>query len=292
MTFSIVGFDRDTGDLGVAGASKFPGIGGVTPHARAGVGAIATQSYINTGFGPRGLALLENGAEPGQAIEILTLGDNGRGERQLGIVDACGRTANYTGANCFDWCGGVMGDGFSVQGNTLPSRSVADAAAEAFRAASGSLAEQLLVALEAGQQTGGDRRGQQSAALLVVRKEGGYGGHDDRHVDIPVYDHPTPVAELRRLFALHRLTYHPSDPANLVPIEGALAAELRQLLAARGFYEGAQDGDFDPVCRRALHDFMGWENYDARIREDGLIDTEVLEDIRPKHAAWLAAQGR
>lgn len=290
MTFSIVGFDRDTGDLGVACASKFPGIGGVTPYARAGVGAVATQSYINTSFGPRGLALLANGAEPGQAIEILATGDDGRGERQLGVVDARGRSANYTGADCFDWCGGVMDDGFTVQGNTLPSRTVLAAAAEAFGTVSGPLAERLLAALEAGQQAGGDRRGQQSAALLVVREGGGYGGHDDRYVDIPVYDHPTPVGELRRLYDIHRLTYHTSDPANLVSIEDALAAELQQLLAARGFYEGPQNGVFDALCQRALHDFMGWENYDARIREDGRIDIEVLEDIRRKHARWVTAQ--
>ena len=290
MTFSIVGFDPGNGDLGVACASKFPGIGGVTPYAAAGIGAVATQSYINTAFGPRGLTLLANGAEPEQAVEILTAGDEGRGYRQLGIVDGRGRAASFTGADCFEWSGEVVGDGFCIQGNTLAGRAVVEAAAEAFRAGDGALAERLLAALAAGQQAGGDRRGQQSAALLVVRAGGGYGGHDDRYVYIPVYDHPAPVAELQRLYAIHRLTYHPSEPTRLVPIEGALAAELQQLLAARGFYDGAQTGVFDPASRRALRDFMGWENYDARMREDELIDTEVLEDIRAKHQSWLVSQ--
>jgi uncharacterized Ntn-hydrolase superfamily protein len=290
MTFSIVGFDRSTGDLGVACASKFPGIGGVTPFASAGIGAIATQSYINTGFGPRGLELLSEGVASEEVIESLIASDDGRDYRQLGLIDSRGRAASYTGAECFDWCGGVIGEGFCVQGNTLTGRAVVDAAAEAFRAVAGSLAERLLASLAAGQEMGGDRRGQQSAALLVVRAGGGYSGHNDRYVDIPVYDHPTPVAELQRLYAMHRLTYHPSNPASLVTIEGAVAIELQGILTARGFYGGPQNGSFDPVSNRALHDFMGWENYDARMRDDDLIDTEVLEDIRKKHQTWLASQ--
>ena len=147
-----------------------------------------------------------------------------------------------------------------------------------------------MAALQAGQTGGGDRRGQQSAALLVVRAGGGYGGFDDRYVDISVYDHPTPIAELERLYAIHRLTYFRSDPDQLVTIETAIANELQQILHARGFYKGAATGLCDESLLKALRDFMGWENYDERIRNDDLIDLEVLADMRRKHAPWLQAQ--
>lgn len=147
-----------------------------------------------------------------------------------------------------------------------------------------------MAALQAGQAGGGDRRGQQSVALLVVRAGGGYGGFDDRYVDISIYDHPTPIAELERLYAIHRLTYFRSNPDQLVTIETAIANELQQILHARGFYKGAATGLCDENLRKALRDFMGWENYDERIRNDDLIDLEVLEDMRRKHALWLQAQ--
>ncbi len=289
MTYSIVAFDPDTGDLGVAVQSKFPNAGVSIPFARAGVGAIATQAYCNTGFGPRGLDLLANGASPQQALDILIESDPEREFRQLGIVDARGRSASYTGARCFDWCGSRQGENFTAQGNVLTGPDVVQALADGFRSATGSLAERLLASLAAGQKAGGDRRGQQSAGLLVVREGGGYGGHDDRLVEISVYDHPRPIDELHRLFAIHRLTYFRSDPEQLLAIEGKLAGELQGLLKARGFYQGADDGIFGPASIRALHDFMGWENYDERIRDDGLIDGEVLDDIRTRHQAWLTA---
>jgi len=288
MTFSIVAIDRDNGDLGVAVESKFPNAGVSIPFAKAGVGAIATQAYCNTGFGPRGLTLLENGADAQQALDILIQGDAERDYRQVGIVDAAGRTAAFTGANCFDWCGGIQGDGFTVQGNVLAGAGVVEAMAESFRSGSGPLAPRLLAALAAGQEAGGDRRGQQSAGLLVVRPSGGYGGHDDRYVEISVYDHPTPITELHRLYAIHRLTYFRGREQDLLPIEGPLAAELQTLLQTRGFHSGPVGGPFDPAWIQALHDFMGWENYDERIRSDGRIDREVLEDMRSKHREWLA----
>ncbi len=290
MTFSIVAFDPANGDLGVAVQSKFPNVGVSIPFAKAGVGAVATQSYCNTSYGPRGLALLENGASPQQAIEILTSGDAQRDDRQVGIIDAQGRTASFTGAHCFDWAGDRQGAHCAAQGNTLAGAQVAASMVEAFEAHGGPLAERLLAALQAGQAHGGDRRGQQSAALLVVRAGGGYGGFDDRYADISVYDHPTPIDELERLYAIHRLTYFRSDPAQLVRIDGAIANELQQILQARGFYKGVATGLCNEEMVRALRDFMGWENYDERIRDDDLIDLEVLADIRAKHAIWLRAQ--
>lgn len=292
MTFSIVAFDPTNGDLGVAVQSKFPNVGVSIPFAKAGVGAVATQCYCNTSYGPRGLALLENGASPEQAVAILTGTDAQRDYRQVGIIDAQGRAASFTGAHCFDWAGSLQGACCAAQGNTLAGPSVVEGMVRTFEITSGPLAVRLMAALQAGQANGGDRRGQQSAALKVVRVGGGYGGFDDRYVDISVYDHPTPIAELERLYAIHRLTYFRSDPDQLVRIDTALANELQQILHARGFYKGVASGVCDEELLRALRDFMGWENYDERIRDDDLIDREVLADIRQQHAVWLRARGR
>ncbi len=287
MTFSIVALDPDNGDLGVAVQSKFPNAGVSIPFAKAGVGAIASQAYVNSSFGHRGLALLELGASPGQALDMLVQQDGSRDFRQVGIVDARGGTAAFTGTRCFDWAGSVGGEGFMVQGNTVAGAAVIEDMAAAFTGSTGPLADRLLAALAAGQAAGGDRRGQQSAGLLVVRQGGGYGGHDDRYAELSVYDHPTPIEELNRLYAIHRLTYFRSRDEDLIPIEGDLAKELQGVLKARGFYHGRVDGNFDDACILVLHDFMGWENYDERIRDDGRIDREVLQDIRAKYTDWL-----
>jgi len=275
----------------VAVQSKFPNVGVSIPFAQAGVGAVATQCYCNTSYGPRGLALLENGASPDQAVAILTGNDAQRDYRQLGIIDAQGRAASFTGANCFDWAGSLQGTCCAAQGNTLAGPRVVEAMVRTFETTPGPLAVRLMAALQAGQAAGGDRRGQQSAALKVARAGGGYGGFDDRYVDISVYDHPTPIAELERLYAIHRLTYFRSDPDQLVEIDIAIANELQQILHARSFYKGAASGVCDEELLRALRDFMGWENYDERIRDDDRIDLEVLDDIRQKHALWLRAHG-
>lgn len=287
MTFSIVAFDPANGDLGVAVQSKFPNVGVSIPFAKAGIGAVATQCYCNTSYGPRGLALLENGASPEQAAAILTGNDAQRDDRQLGIIDVRGRAASFTGANCFDWAGSLQGTCCAAQGNTLAGPRVVEAMVRTFETTPGPLAVRLMAALQAGQAAGGDRRGQQSAALKVVRAGGGYGGFDDRYVDISVYDHPTPTVELERLYAIHRLTYFRSDPDQLVEIDTAIANELQQILHARGFYKGVASGICDEELLRALRDFMGWENYDERIRDDDRIDLEVLDDIRRKHALWV-----
>lgn len=291
MTFSIVAHDPETGDLGVAVQSKFPNVGVSIPYAQAGVGAIATQCYCNTSFGPRGLALLGHGASPQQALDILIGGDEQREFRQIGIVDVHGRSASFTGARCFDWAGSRQAPHVAVQGNVLAGAGVLDAMLQRYADGGGEpLPLRLIGALGAGQAAGGDRRGQQSAAVKVVRAGGGYGGHDDRWCELSVCDHPTPIAELERLYAIHRLTYLRSDPAQLVPLAGALAAEVQAILHERGFLAGFVAGDCDAGTLRALHDFMGWENYDERIRDDGLIDLEVLADMRTKHAQWRAAR--
>ncbi len=201
-TFSIVAFDPKTGDLGVAVASKFLAVGAVVPYAQAGVGAIATQSFANTTFGPKGLALLKKGMTSNQVLKQLLANDKDRELRQVGIVDAKGRAAAFTGKKCLPWAGHIVGKGFAVQGNILASEKVVKAMAKAFQETQGELAERLMAALEAGEQAGGDSRGKQSAAILVVRKGAGYGGFNDRYIDLRVDDHPEPVKELKRILSI------------------------------------------------------------------------------------------
>src|SRR6266576_1366210 len=206
-TYSIAACDLEAGQWGVATQSKFLGVGSVVPWAVPGVGAIATQAYANPRYGPDGLELLREGLSADEAIERLTSADDGRNHRQLGIVDAQGRSASYTGAECMDWAGGRTGDGYAAQGNILVSAETVDAIAETFEGSNGALAERLLDCLAAAQAAGGDSRGQQSAALLVVEKDGGYAGLSDTLVDLRVDDHEQPVDELARLYAMHSLLF-------------------------------------------------------------------------------------
>ena len=194
MTFSIVACDPATGDLGVAVASKFPAVGAVVPWARAGVGAVATQSWANTDFGPDGLRLMGGGLPAASALDAVLEPDDEREERQVGFVDANGGAASYTGANCMDWAGGTTGDAFAAQGNILVGDAVVAALAATFADTEGDLCDRLLAALLAGDAAGGDRRGKQSAALLVVRAGGGYEGRNDRYIDLRVDDHPRRLA--------------------------------------------------------------------------------------------------
>jgi uncharacterized Ntn-hydrolase superfamily protein len=206
-TFSIVGRDPENGDLGVAVQSKFFAVGAVVPWAQAGVGAIATQSWANTTYGLKGLALLKDGLTAQDVLDQLIVADEGRAKRQVGVVDAKGNVANYTGDECVEWAGAVKGENYTAQGNILAGEEVVKAMAEAFEKTQGELAEKLMAALIAGQEKGGDRRGQQSAAILVVREGGGYGGFNDRYIDLRVDDHERPIEELHRLLKI-RLGRH------------------------------------------------------------------------------------
>jgi len=202
-TFSIVAADPDSGEVGVAVASRFFGVGAVVPFAKAGVGAVATQSFANTSYGPRGLALLEGGLTPEEIRDVLTRGDDRRGSRQLGVVHADGRAATYTGADCIAWAGGRTGPGYAVQGNILTGEAVVDAMEKAFLESKGKpLAQRLYAAIVAGDAAGGDSRGKQSVAILVARDKGGYGGFTDRAVDVRVDDHPDPIVEMGRLLGI------------------------------------------------------------------------------------------
>ena len=203
-TFSIVGYDAETGALGVAVQSKFFAVGAVVPWAEAGVGAIATQSWANTTYGPNGLKLLKSGLSAVQTLERLVADDSGRATRQVGIVDAKGNVANYTGDECNEWAGAVSGKHYTAQGNILAGEDVIKAMGKAFEDTEGELADKLMAALFAGQEAGGDTRGQQSAALLVVQENSGYGGFNDRYIDLRVDDAEKPIEELQRLLEIHK----------------------------------------------------------------------------------------
>lgn len=202
-TFSIVAVDPDTGEIGVAVQSKIVGVGSIVPFAKAGVGAIATQSFANTGYGPLGLLALQSDLDPDQTIKLLTENDPLHPSRQVAVISANGEAATFTGDDCHGWAGGLTGENYAVQGNILTGPEVVEAMAKAFEEAEGVLAERLIASLAAGQEAGGDKRGRQSASLLIVRESWGYGGIDDRFRDVRVDDHATPIAELERVYRLH-----------------------------------------------------------------------------------------
>ena len=282
MTFSIVARqESDTlpPEWGVAVASKFLAVGAAVPWARAGAGAVATQALANLAYGPDGLALLAQGLSADEVVTALTGADDGRDDRQVGVVDATGQAATFTGTRCLDWAGGRTGEGYCCQGNILTGPEVVDDMALAFERANGDLATRLLDALAAGDQAGGDSRGRQGAALLVVREGGGYGGGSDVAVDLRVDDHPAPVDELRRLLSLHELYFPRPDALTFVEVDGPLAAELRRLLSARGYRAGVS-GEWGPELRDALFAYVGTENLEERWYEGPRVEQRVLEHLR------------
>ncbi|HEX2497939.1 MAG TPA: DUF1028 domain-containing protein [Actinomycetes bacterium] len=273
MTFSIVGRSTDGQAFGVAVASKFLAVGAAVPAAQARVGAIATQSYANLAYRPDGLALLRAGRSATDTLEELTAADEQRETRQAGVVDASGSAATFTGSGCHAWAGGVTGPGYAIQGNILTGPDVVAAMERAWLAtgADEPLGRRLYAALAAGDAAGGDRRGRQSAALLVVTPDGGYGGGSDVLVDLRIDDHEDPLAELARLLDLHDLYFGKPDPDTLMPLDGALADEVRDRLARLG-HDGA---DLDA----ALTSWAGIENYEERLFP-GKIDPLILDKLR------------
>jgi uncharacterized Ntn-hydrolase superfamily protein len=273
-----VAFDPATGALGVVVQSKFPAVGATVPWARAGVGAVATQAASNLAYGEDGLKMLEMGFTAEEAVRKLVEKDPGREDRQLGIVDAQGRAATFTGKNAFPWAGGVTGKNYACQGNIIAGEAVVREMARALETAKGAFAERLLAALDAGQAAGGDRRGKESAALLVVKKGGGYGGVGDKWIDIRVDDHPEPLKEIRRLYEVHDFYFGPTRKTH--KLDQALTREVQTLLKAAGFYQGEIHGRYDAATKKALEDYQGWENLEMRFRRDDLIDDVVLQHLR------------
>src|SRR5215218_1516892 len=261
-TFSIVAFDPETDSLGVAVQSKFLAVGSVVPWARAGVGAVATQAMANYNYGARGLDLMAGGNSAEQTAEALTSADEDREHRQIGVVDARGRAATYTGSECFDWAGGVTGEHHAAQGNILVGEETIEAMASTYEETGGDLATRLLSALDAGQEAGGDSRGKQSAALLVVREGGGYGGDNDRVVDLRVDDHPEPIRELIRLRALHTLYF--GETEDVVAVDGEVRQDVEASLERLGYLE---EGAGDEALLYFLNDINPTENFEEREQE-------------------------
>jgi uncharacterized Ntn-hydrolase superfamily protein len=277
VTFSIVAFDPSNGDLGVAVESKFIAVGSVVPWAKAGVGAIATQAASNISFGPQGLRMLEDGLSASEALQKLLETDLAPETRQLAIVDVKGGVAAHTGKDCLNWAGHVIGSGFSCQGNILASSSVVTSMAKAYKETPGDLIEKLLQALTAGQAAGGDRRGQQSSALLVVRKKGGYEGYTDRYVDLRVDEHPAPIDEMKRIFRIYDMTMlSREDPSNLLAIDEKITIALQRDLKKLRLYDGEVNGTFDQATRQALTNLVNINNFENKMRDDGRIWKSVL----------------
>ncbi|WP_041087630.1 DUF1028 domain-containing protein [Jeotgalibacillus soli] len=272
MTYSIVGYDPVEKEWGVATQSKFLAVGAVVPFAVAGVGAVATQSYANTSYGPEGMEHMSSGKSAQETIDLLTSIDEDRALRQVGMIDGQGNAATYTGEKCYDWAGGITGKHYAVQGNILIAGTV-EAMAKTFEETEGTLADRLLASLAAGQQAGGDSRGQQSAALLVVKKAGGYGGFSDRFIDLRVDDHKTPVDELIRIHRIHQLYFSKSKKDRIVPIEEQIAETLDHQLTRLGYKKE------DQPLLHTFKDYLHTENFEMRAQEDGFIDLDVLEHM-------------
>jgi len=271
VTFSIVARSDDGLAWGVAVASKFLAVGSAVPAARLGVGAIATQAFANTLYKRDGLAQLVDGRTASETVAALLAADDGREHRQVGVVDAAGRAATFTGTECFDWAGGVHGDGYAIQGNILVGPEVVDAMRDSWLGGRDlALPERLLAALRAGDAEGGDRRGRQSAALLVVSDTGAYTPGDDLAYDLRIDDHPDPCAELTRLLELHHIYFDRPDEADLLTIEGELADEVAELVEILGYPD--------------LAAWVGVENYEVRLVGDR-VDRFVIERLREAAAA-------
>jgi uncharacterized Ntn-hydrolase superfamily protein len=308
VTYSIVARDPQTGDFGIAVQSKFLAVGAVVPWARAGVGAIATQAFANVAYGPQGLDLLADGYAADEVLRRLVAADDGREHRQVGVVDAQGRSATHTGRDCFAWAGGRTGENFAAQGNILADAPVVDGLVDTFLAGGRPFPELLVACLAAAEEAGGDRRGRESASLLVVRHAGGFGGGNDRWIDMRVDQHDDPIGELGRVLAFQRLYYDRPDPADLVPLDEETATEVRSLLIALGGGPGgrfgtvyrrmsgepAEEDDPHPAVgeprpfptnwnddwQRALIEWMDVANLEARIAAPGWVDPRVVELLR------------
>jgi len=271
-TFSIAACDLETAQWGVATQSKFLAVGSVVPWAEPHVGAIATQAYANPRYGPDGLALLREGLTAEETVERLTSADDGRAQRQLGVVDGEGGSATYTGTDCMDWAGGIAAPCFAAQGNILVGEETVTALATTFEATAGRpLAERLIACLAAAQAAGGDSRGQQSAALLVVERDGGYAGLSDSLVDLRVDDHPAPIAELGRLYEAHSLLFGKTPRGEWLALDGELRTEVQERLRTLGY-----DGELE----NALVTWAGAANLEERVDGGERIDPVVLAELR------------
>jgi uncharacterized Ntn-hydrolase superfamily protein len=277
MTFSIVACDLKEKTWGVAVASKFPAVGAVVPFAQANVGAVATQSYANTSFGPRGLERMSTGLSASDTLEQLLEDDPDRELRQVGLVDSKGRSATFSGSGCSAWAGGVTGKGYAIQGNILAGAKVISAMEKAFLKTKGGLPARLYAALLAGDRAGGDKRGRQSAAIYVVRPHGGYGGYLDRWLDYRVDDHDNPVPRLGELIEMHELYFGKSPESERLQIKGRVLTHLTTILKQTGYFKKGVE------FNQALNEFLGDENFEERADPNAMwIDRPVLRYLVEK----------
>jgi uncharacterized Ntn-hydrolase superfamily protein len=282
-TFSIAARDTSNGDLGIAVQSKFPAVGAIVPWAKANIGAIATQAWANVAYGPDGLELLSEGKSADKVLQTLLENDEGAEHRQVGIVDGSGEVGVHTGDECMDWAGHVNGDGYCCQGNILTGESVVTDMSDAYLSTEGDLIDKLFAALKAGQAAGGDRRGRQSAAILVVREEGGYEGGNDRYVDVRVDDHPTPIKELERIFRLYDMTLlSREDSSDLLDIEGTVAFDIKRALVSLAYLDEVEGTGFFDKDEKALQQFININNFENKARDDGKIWRSVFQYLLNK----------
>ena len=272
MTFSIVAYDPKNNEWGIAVQSKFVAVGAIVPFAKANIGAIATQAYCNTSFGPKGLALLEKGFTAQETIDDLIKNDHLKEQRQLGVVDSSGNAASFTGKECYDWAGSIVGKNFACQGNILASEEVVKNMANAYEKTKGDLVERLFAALESAQEAGGDKRGQEAAAILIVKEKGAYDGGTDRYIDIRVDEHPSPIQELRKVFNVYNLCLlKRDDPEDILKIEGDVLKTIQNLLIKQGFYKGKKVETYNEEIKNALTKWLHTNNFEIKERDDNFI---------------------
>ncbi|MHA1994564.1 MAG: DUF1028 domain-containing protein [Candidatus Hodarchaeales archaeon] len=279
MTFSIVAFDENTGDLGVAVQSKFICVGAIVPWANVKVGAIATQAMANVSYGPMGLDMLRSGLGAKEVLQKLINADEEKEQRQVAIIDAKGEVDAFTGKECFEWAGHIIGDAFSVQGNILISEETVESMAKAYETATGDLSDKLLASLSAGGSEGmGDRRGKQSASLLVVREGGSYGGYIDRLVDIRVDEHIEPIKELKRIFDIYDMIFLTREnPENLFKIEGEIMMNIKSVLTDLGYLQGSTQNEWADSEIKALEAWFGINNFENKWNPDSKIWKSVYD---------------
>ena len=277
-TFSIAARDPENGDLGIIVQSKFPAVGALVPWAKAEVGAVATQAWANLSFGHRGLKMMSKGKSASETVKALLNSDEGEMHRQVGIVDSKGHVATHTGKECMNWAGHVIGDGYTCQGNILAGEAVVNDMAEVYEKTEGDLIDKLFAGLKAGQAAGGDKRGMQSAAILVVRKEGGYEGGNDRYVDVSVDEHVSPIEELERVFAIYDMTLlSREDPSHLYTIEGPIANRMQGVLVDLGYLKEVSGTDeWTQEAQAALQEWTNTENFENKW-VDGKIWKSVMD---------------
>ncbi|NHJ05045.1 MAG: DUF1028 domain-containing protein [Candidatus Heimdallarchaeota archaeon] len=283
MTFSIVAYDPKNKEWGVAVQSKFVAVGAIVPFAEANAGAIATQAYCNTSYGPKGLTLLKAGFSAQETIDILIKKDENKEQRQVGIVDSRGNAASFTGKECYDWAGHIIGKNYCCQGNILASELVIQNMSEAFENTKGDLVEKLFAALESAQAAGGDKRGREAAAILIVREKGAYDGGTDRYIDIRVDEHPTPIQELRKVFNVYNLCLlKRDDPNDILKIEGEVLKEILDILILEGFYSEKPTNKYTPEIKEAFTKWLHTNNFEVKEREDDFIVGSVYRYIHAK----------